>query len=122
MSLATYAAERAMVFDLVAQVQEKLFAVPGLAGKWLSLLLLTVPRLLSFGSRHETSSELCVLKDDVDQAITALEDFLGVLRQHEPESVPADVACTELVATFHSVVDQAANHDSSKPCSRKSMA
>ena len=61
-------------------------------------------------------------KDDVDQAITALEDFLGVLRQHEPESVPADVACTELVATFHSVVDQAANHDSSKPCSRKSMA
>ena len=30
MSLATYAAERAMVFDLVAQVQEKLFAVPGL--------------------------------------------------------------------------------------------
>ena len=30
-------------------------------------------------------------KDDVDQVITALEDFLGVLRQHEAESVPADV-------------------------------
>ncbi|CAE7783913.1 unnamed protein product [Symbiodinium sp. CCMP2592] len=52
-------------------------------------------------------------KDDVDQAIAALEDFLGVLRQHEAESVPADVTsdCTELVATFHTVVDQAANHD-----------
>ena len=51
--------------------------------------------------------------DDVDQAIAALEDFLGVLRQHEAESVPADVTsdCTELVATFHSVVDQAASHD-----------
>ncbi|OLQ10745.1 hypothetical protein AK812_SmicGene5507 [Symbiodinium microadriaticum] len=30
MSLATYAAERAMVFDLVVQVQKKLFDVPGL--------------------------------------------------------------------------------------------
>ncbi|CAE7838505.1 unnamed protein product [Symbiodinium sp. CCMP2592] len=52
-------------------------------------------------------------KDDVDQAIAALEDFLGVLRQHEAESVPADVTsdCTELVATFHTVVYQAANHD-----------
>ncbi|CAE7458668.1 unnamed protein product, partial [Symbiodinium microadriaticum] len=51
--------------------------------------------------------------EDVDQAIAALEDFLGVLRQHEAESVPADVTsdCTELVATFHSVVDQAASHD-----------
>ena len=39
MSLATYAAERAMVFDLVAQVQEKLFAVPGLP----LLLVVLVP-------------------------------------------------------------------------------
>ncbi|CAE7192562.1 unnamed protein product [Symbiodinium sp. CCMP2592] len=32
---------------------------------------------------------------------------------HKAESVPADVTsnCTELVATFHTVVDQAANHD-----------
>ena len=30
MSLAVYAAERAMVFDLVVQVQKKLFDVPGL--------------------------------------------------------------------------------------------
>ncbi|OLP84691.1 hypothetical protein AK812_SmicGene34409 [Symbiodinium microadriaticum] len=52
-------------------------------------------------------------EDDVDQAITGLEDFLSVLRQHEAENVPADVTsdCTDLVATFHSVVDQAASHD-----------
>ena len=52
-------------------------------------------------------------KDDVDQAITGLGDFLSVLRQHEAENVPADVTsdCTDLVATFHSVVDQAASHD-----------
>ena len=39
MSLATYAAERAMVFDLVAQAQEKLCTVPGLP----LLLVVLVP-------------------------------------------------------------------------------
>ena len=42
MSLATYAAERAMVFDLVAQAQEKLLAVPGLP----LLLVVLVPLLV----------------------------------------------------------------------------
>ena len=42
MSLAAYAAERAMVFDLVAKAQEKLFAVPGLP----LLLVVLVPLLV----------------------------------------------------------------------------
>ena len=43
MSLVAYAAERAMVFDLVAQAQEKLLAVPGV------VLLLVVPVPLLVG-------------------------------------------------------------------------
>ena len=42
MSLVAYAAERAMVFDLVAQTQEKLLAVPGVV----LLLVVLVPLLV----------------------------------------------------------------------------
>ncbi|OLP80209.1 hypothetical protein AK812_SmicGene39404 [Symbiodinium microadriaticum] len=42
MSLVAYAAERAMVFDLVAQAQEKLLAVPGVV----LLLVVHVPLLV----------------------------------------------------------------------------
>lgn len=69
--------------------------------------------MTKISTKHSGDKAWDKRKDDVDQAITALEDFLGVLRQHEAESVPADVTtdCSELVAIFHTVVDQAANHD-----------
>ena len=66
MSLAAYAAERAMVFHLVAQAQEKLFTAPGLP----LLLVVLVPLLVGvvLGVQYQkfrAEAGICVLLKSV---------------------------------------------------------
>ena len=111
MSLATYAAERAMVFDLVAQVQEKLFAVPGLPLLLVALVPLFVGVVLGVqcqkcraeARRVRSLQELLVFLPRSGQKMAVLTSAYGDcfhvrrdcygLRNAIPHRIATKVAC-----------------------------
>ena len=111
MSLAAYAAERAMVFDLVAQAQEKLFTVPGFPLLLVVLVLLLVGVVLGVqyqkfraqARRARNLQELLVFLPRSGQKMAVFTSAYGDcfhvrrdcygLRNAIPHRIAAKVAC-----------------------------